>query len=454
MTLPASAVDELAVLVVAGALGLAAVAVVRARPVLGLVGYLALLAFVPAWFGIQKVVFLTPASAVGLALVVAAWRRVDLRLHAFDLVMLGVVSLVVTSFLAGYVPLPSAYAVVLSWAAPYVVGRVASVQVAPRVVATCVAAVLGLVALAAVAEHLTGTNPFVGFGAGTPFVERSGYALWSAIQVRGGQARAEAAFGHSIALGATLGMAVPFVWVSALRPWVKAVALLVVPAAAVFTFSRIGMVSVGVALVLSLLFLGRHVSPRFRLGVLVLLAAGAAVVVPLALEVFSSAGEEASGSAEYRGDLLRLVPELAWVGESPAAARDAAGQRSFGGFESIDSAIVLVGLRYGLLPLLLLLAGALAGLLALLRGRREAALVAALATLPALTSVAFITQFTTFFWFVVGLAVAGPSEVPPAGAATAAGTVEGEDAHEVHPLPAAVCDVPGGSIERGTKEAG
>ncbi len=453
MTLSAQAVDELAVLVVLGALALATLAVVRARPVLGLVGFLVLLAFVPAWFGLQMVVFLTPATALGVALVAAAWRRVDLRLHGFDLIMLAVVTAVVTSFLAGYVPLASAYAVVLGWAVPYVVGRVTSVSLPPAVVATCVAVVLGVVALFAVAEFLTGQNPFVGLGAGTPFVERSGYRVWSPIQVRGGQARAEAAFGHSIALGATLGMAVPFVWVSALRPWLKALTLLAVSAAAVFTFSRIGMVSVGGALVLSLLFLGRHVTRRFRLTVLLVLAAGAAVVVPVALEVFASAGDEATGSAAYRGDLLQLLPELAWVGESPAAARDASGARSFGGFESIDSAIVLVGLRYGVLPLALLLAGALAGVVALVRGRRSAALVAALATLPALTSVAFITQLTTFFWFVVGLAVApvvAPGPAPP-GEARAAGRADPREVHPPDPAPAAG---PDGSIERVTKEAG
>lgn len=406
MTVSASQVDLLALAGVAAALGLLAVLVARHRPLVGLVTYVALLAMVPAWLGMQVVVFVTPATGVGVALVLAAWRRVDLRVHAVDLVMLGVVLAVVTAFAVGDIPLAPTYAVLVGWLVPYAVGRVVSLRLHPSVIATVVGAVLGVVALLGLLEHLTGTNLFVGLGAGSPFAEGSGYRIWSVIQERGGQARVEVAFGHSIALGATLGLAVPFLWVSRLRPVLKGAALLAVGACSVFTYSRIGMISVGLALVLSLVLLGHAVTRRFRVTVSVALAVAAAVVVPTALEVFSSAGDEAEGSAQYRGDLTSLVPRMAWLGQSAAAAQDAAGTRSFGGFESIDSALILVGLTYGLLPLLLLLAAACAAVVGLLRRRREAPLVAVVALLPALTSVAFITQFTTFFWFVVGLAVA------------------------------------------------
>lgn len=393
-------VDGLALLLVVGALGAALTLVVHARPRAGYGLYLAVLCLVPPWVAVPVGVLVTPLMAIGLAIIVATWAGSEIRLLTYDVVTAVVIGSVAVSFLLGYVTLTQAYAAIVGWGLPYLVGRLGT-RVGTDWLSTCIAVVFFVVAVLAVVEFVGRRNWFVEI-----HFPNSMYEGWAGIRYRGGMPRVEGAFGNSIALGACLAMAVPFVWVSRLRPVVKAVVILTLAAAAVMTFSRIGMLSVVLGVVLCVTLLGGRVSRGFRIATASLLVVGVAIAAPLAMDVFTSAGDEAQGSAEYRGDLLSLVPTMTWLGQSSASARDAAGTQSFGSFESIDSAIILVGLTYGLIPLALLLVSAVAAVVAVVRGHRGPAMVAVLAILPGLTSVAFITQFTTFFWFVVGLAVA------------------------------------------------
>jgi hypothetical protein len=170
---------------------------------------------------------------------------------------------------------------------------------------------------------------------------------------------------------------------------------------------------VSLALLLSLVLLRDAVSTRVKVVVVGLLAAGVAVAAPYLLAVFGQAGDEASGSAAYRGDLLSLVPRMSLLGRSSAAFREADGAGGFGDFGSIDNALVLIGLQLGVLPLALLLVLGALGIVRVLRRAPSPALVGVVAALPALTSVAFITQYTVFFWFMVGLAATGSPKTAP-----------------------------------------
>ncbi len=392
-------VDGLALMLLVAALGAAMTLVVHQRPQVAYVLYLLALCLVPPWAGVTVGVLVTPLMMLSLAMVVALWRGSGIRLLTYDVVTIVVLGAVTVSFLVGYVSLAQAYAAVIGWGLPYLVGRL-STRVDHDWLSTCIATVFFVVAVLGILEFVMRHNWFVGLA-----FPNSLYSGWSSIQYRGGVARVEGAFGHSIALGACLAMSVPFVWVSRLRPWVKAVVILTIASAAVLTFSRIGMISAVLGIVLCVTLLGKEVTRGFRIGTAALLGVGVVIAAPIAMDVFSSAGDEAAGSAQYRGDLLSLVPTMTWLGRSSAAARDAAGTQSYGSFESIDSAIILIGLSYGLIPLILLLASALAAVASLVRGYRGPAIVSVVAILPGLTSVAFITQFTTFFWFVTGLAV-------------------------------------------------
>ncbi|WP_028047339.1 hypothetical protein [Cellulomonas sp. URHE0023] len=415
----AGEIDSMAFMLVLAALGLTLAVAVRARPQWGLLAFVVMLCFVPPWLGVTLKVFLTPLTLVAIVMVVALWRGERIPLRVYDGVMALVLGLIAVCFIVGYVDLVQTYGAIIGWGIPYLAGRVAGARIDARFVATCIALFFGVVSVLAIVEFVTANNLFSQLHSSNP-----AYARWSGIRIRGGVPRVEGAFGNSIALGGALAMSVPFAWTSRLHAGLKALILVLIGTASVLTFSRIGMGCTAFAVVLCMTVLRGEVSKSFRAWTAVAAVIGVGIAISFASGIFSSAGQEAEGSAEYRSDLTSLIPAMSWIGQSASTSRDSAGTTSYGDFESIDSAMILVGLNYGILPLVVLLVSAVVSIVALLRGYRSASLVSVVALIPGLTSVAFITQFTTFFWFVVGMAVAqtartGPSaevraEEPPA----------------------------------------
>ncbi|WP_129338863.1 hypothetical protein [Cellulomonas endophytica] len=387
-----------------GVLGLSMAAVgflvVQRFPALGVVGYLAVVMLVPEWLGLTVGAYLSPLAVVGLGVVAALGRGSGFRPVAFDVVLGLLLGAVVVCVGAGLQTMGNLFLVLLGWVVPYTAARVLGSRTDPGWLRSVLAVVVLVTAVLAVQEWLLGRNLFVEvFNTGT-----SRYVQWSELRERGGRLRVEGAFGNSIALGGALALVVPYVWSSRLRPALRYVTLLLVLLASVMTISRIGIASTALALVLSLVLLRGDATPAFRRLVTGTLLVGAVVAVPFVQGVFTEAGDEAQGSAEYRGDLLSLLPSMTVIGQSRAAYTTSSGVTGFGDFESIDSAMILIGLQFGWLVLVVLLVAALAAVVGVVR-RPNPPLVAVVATLPALTSVAFITQFTAFFWFTVGLAV-------------------------------------------------
>ena len=109
--------------------------------------------------------------------------------------------------------------------------------------------------------------------------------------------------------------------------------------------------------------------------------------------MFTEAGEEAGGSAEYRSDLVTLIREMRPLGITTSWTVLPSGETYYGSFQSIDSELVLTGLRFGVLPLLVLIAVIVACVLSLIRGRATPAAVAVAAQIPAFAAVALITQY-------------------------------------------------------------
>ena len=70
-----------------------------------------------------------------------------------------------------------------------------------------------IVAVLAILEFVTGTNLFITYLPNTTSL----FDIWGTLQPRGGVIRAEGAFGHSIALGASLGIAVSLTLGSSFR---------------------------------------------------------------------------------------------------------------------------------------------------------------------------------------------------------------------------------------------
>jgi hypothetical protein len=122
--------------------------------------------------------------------------------------------------------------------------------------------------------------------------------------------------------------------------------------------------------------------------------------------VFAEEGDAAAVSSDYRFDLIALLPDISLLGLSPAAHVNPAGVLFFSGFYySIDSALIYLGLTYGMLAMIVAVVLFLTAVWPVLRGRATAPTIAVVALLPGLLTVALITQYAMFFWFCAGLAV-------------------------------------------------
>ena len=379
----------------------------RRAPRAALIAWLAAVCLVPVWVGLTLVVELEPhvAATAGLVVcllpgIVAGRSAVAARLTLADGLLAIFLATALVGAIAGESTISDVFVLVVQWTGAFLAGRLIGHRVPLRWAYGAVALVLTLVAVLALVEFLTSWNPFVG-------IPGSGglYDDWSPIQVRGGRARAEAAFGHSIALGASLALAVPLALASRFRPGVRVTMAVLLVAAAAVTFSRIGLLTAIAGVALAVLFVRSELSARLRFAVIGGLTVAGAGLSSLIAGTFDAAGDEATASADYRVDLLSLLPTMRPFGLAASLYESPTGDRTFAGFDSIDSAVLLVGLDYGWVPMVVVVLLLAVGLWCLVSGRATAPTIAVVAQIPALATVALITQYSTLLWFVAGLAV-------------------------------------------------
>jgi hypothetical protein len=425
---PGPLIDELVPLFGAALAGLVLTLFLRRRPRAAVFAWLGVLCFVPVWAGPDLGGILEPQVVVTLVVLVALFplrRALPVRLTLVDVLVVGFVVSALLPLLTGLGATREIDVLVLRFGGAYALGRLVGHRIRLEHVYRAVAVCFTAVAVLALVEWVSGWNPFL-------LVPGSGglHDTWATIQDRGGVARAEGAFGHSIALGGSLALAVPLVLVSPFRTAVRLVMVMLMGAATAVTFSRIGLGTLVLGLVLSVVLLRSGLSARLRVLVAAALVAGAAAAAPLVSTVFAAAGDEASGSAEYRNHLLTLLQQVQPLGLSPSHFVSATGKASFGTFRSIDNALLLAALNYGWIPLVFVLAAAAVAVGAVLRGRATAPTIAVVAQLPALVTVALITQYSSWLWFLVGLAVA--SQLPAAAEDDDADATHGHIVREPH----------------------
>ena len=403
---------ELLLLGTAAALGLLGFLLLRRSPRMVLAAWLASVCLVPVWVVVRVGPFsLEPQWVVAmgcLAALVPLGARVRDRFTVPDLLMVVLVVAVLLGVVVGYWSLDTVYRAMLSWVVAYLLGRLLWRRLDLVLIYRGVAVAFVVVAVLALAEAATGIDVFVHLPGSASL-----RAAWAPIQVRGGVPRAEAAFGHSIALGCSLATAVPITLAARLRPAVTVAAVGLMSAAAAVTFSRIGMVTLGLGLVLTLVFLPTGLSRRLRISLAVAVGLLAVAVLPYVSRVFGAAGDEATNSAAYRGDLLGLLGDARWLGLSGAAYQAPDGRDYFGTFRSIDNALLLLALNTGLIPLLCAVLALAAAAVAVLSRRGTAPTIALVAQVPAFATVALITQYATWVWFIAGLAVAAQVAATP-----------------------------------------
>lgn len=385
-----------------GALAALVITVVtlRALPRGGFLAWALALFLVPVWVGANVGVYWPAVILLAVLLLVANWSRVPW--HPADGVMAVFGALVIGLLALGGVGLSAAVTAVLEWVIPYIWGRVVLARAGAAWVTGVVSVVAVIAAVLAIVEFATSFNFFVLIPGAEPL-----YSAWNTVQPRGGVIRAEGAFGHSIALGATLAMSTAFAIATRWPLLPKMLALVLIAVATVLTFSRAGWITMILTLVLGVFFLP-GLSRRFRITAVTGGALGAVIAVPFIGSVLSSAGDEAAGSAGYRTDLLVLVQQVELFGNAGDWQTLVAGDHYLGYFaNSVDNALVLSLLRYGLVPTILVIAVIVLAVLAgARRDRRNPAALAVLGQLPSLVVVALITQYGMFLWFCVGLAVA------------------------------------------------
>lgn len=386
-----------------GALAAAIVAflVLRAAPRVTVGLWLVVLFFVPVWVGVSIGPFW---AAMSLMTVLAiATCSMSIELSPADGVMAAFALLIVAQFVLDLTTLSGMVIALTEWVIPYVWGRLVLTRVSFDVLVQFIAVFAFAAAALALVESVTSTNLFVLIPPGASDV----YQTWAALQPRGGLIRVEGAFGHSIALGAVLSMCAAFVLAAPWRLATRLVILLTLAAAVVMTLSRIGLVTFVVTVALSVMVLP-GLSGRTRVLTGLAGLAGALVVVPFVSDVFLEADQEAAGSAGYRLDLLALGRVLRPFGAAPNIAGLTVDGEYLGDFaRSIDNALLVVAMRVGWVPTILLVAVLAISILPIVRRQgAHPANIAVAGQIPGLIAVAFITQYSTFFWFSVGLAVA------------------------------------------------
>lgn len=401
-------------MVVGLALAIALVWAIRTRPRSGVLLWILTAAFVPFWIGATFVYYFMPTTLIGLVVLVAAYPAQRRRFNAFDLLVAFFFLSCLAPVFTGGLTISTIINALAQWAVAYLVGRhVAAGDIGW--VYSCFAVVFTVVALLAILEFFFHWNPFSNLGPDTPL-----HLKWKPRQGRGDLVRSEGAFGHSIALGCCLAMSVPLLLTSNFRPLVKLSMLAVVLGGVATTISRISMAGAAVSVLLVVLFVPIGVSARVRATIVGVFAITVVALYPFLNSVFNAAGQEASNSAAYRGNLTALIPHISVLGISPIASTDALGDLSFGRFQSIDSQILFTGLTYGWFAVIYGLMPLLGAGIAVLLRRATPATVAVVAQIPALATVALITQYSMVFWFMAGLAVAGQVSITAPSRLTAA----------------------------------
>ena len=380
--------------------------------------WLLMIGFVPWWTGVAFHTFFPVATLASILVVLCLQPILLERVSPADVLLAGFFVFAIVPALTGLATRTQVFEVAAIWAPAYLVGRLLPQRVAPEWLYGAVACCFAIVSMLAIVEFIFNWNPFVGLrlAAGPT------YDLWAPVQYRGGELRVEGAFGHSIALGSSIALAIPMTLASRFSAGLRVIFTGLMVVATTLTFSRTAMVCAALGVAFSVLFAREVLSVRMRAAVSGSALFVGVVLIPLASSTFGAAGGEAARSASYRAQLTSLIPSMRLLGLARSAQQLGDGSLVFGRFQSIDSELILVGLTYGLVVLgfallLLLVAGAL-----VVGGHGRPAMIAVAAQIPSLITVALITQYAVFFWFGVGLAVA--TQFAPSRARASGGELE------------------------------
>ena len=356
------------------------------------------ISMLPFWAGIRYFAYIPPSTLVGIAVLLGILVRKRTRPNGWDYSALYFFALIAALGTVG-VSLPGHVVSVLSqWALSYIIGRYLVEQAGREFVFRAIAFIFTVVAVLVLFEFAFGWNPYYATNSGVGQFAKIGEA-----QERGGIIRAEWAFGHSIALSNSLALAIPIILGSNLKTAARLASVAVICVAGLLTFSRSGIVSILLAVLLAICVGQREITRRMKFLIEAALCVVALVAYPYMSQVFQSASEETTRSADHRLAIFDLFPYINFFGVADDYSETASGVFNWHGVISIDNAFLRMAINFGFLAAaativyFVIIAGKV------FRMRENLAWVSLLAIFPALFTVALITQFGSLVWFFVGL---------------------------------------------------
>lgn len=372
-----------------------------------------------------------PAAALSWPVAgVLAWRNAISRGRIFhptaiDLTVLAFAALMYVSLsFSAQIEFNDYLNDLFAWGGPFLAARLLLEDTKRPVFVLAVSFALATVLIAPVAvlESLGKSNPFLSLQFNS--VEAN---VWGGAASRLGAIRAEASFGHPIALSMfvsssallSLGMAIyarqsreRFIWL--------ALAALAVGVQAL-TYSRTGWIILLIGVVLLAVSVAARAARR-RLGFVIAMIGAAAIAVstsgsaPQELQLFPSGGGGEEGavfkdSGAYREALLRraLEPGVLHLWGNPVNRVTPAVSATNG---ATDNAYIILADEWGLIPTFALIAIAVALLISIALARKRGVgetvvlPIVAFTSLCALFFVAFITQQQLMIWLLIGAASA------------------------------------------------
>lgn len=358
------------------------------------------IAMVPIWISIRFIATVPIHCVVALLMisaVVIGGHRI--QFHIFDgylMLIVGVAALAVDPINQGMLA-----EIVVRWVIPYFAIRILAPAAGIQFTIDAVSLMLAIVGGFAVIELLLSWHPFVTWTVdwNSKSVE---YQTWRHVQTRAGSDRSTWAFGHAIALGGSLALSIPLIARSSFRSSWKVLMLVAVGAGIITTGSRGALLAAALTGSLTLAYTAR--AHAVRILVMLIGAATALVigpqVTPAIEEWAAGASTEEQGSAYFRSYLYETyLPKIQWFGRSPDFFNSTALR------DSIDSALLYIGVNWGWIITGIIVLPLLVVVLRVVSSHASAAEIALTGQIPLFLTVALLTQYESLIFIFAGLAV-------------------------------------------------
>lgn len=370
------------------------------RPQLALLIWLLSIAMVPIWISIRFIATVPIHCVVALLMIIAV--AIDghrIEFHIFDgylILIVGVALLAVDNVNQGMLA-----EFVIRWLIPYFAIRILAPAAGIQFTIDAISLMLAIVGGLALIEFLLSWHPFVSWTVEWN-AKSTEYQTWHHVQTRAGSDRSTWAFGHAIALGGSLALSIPLIASASFRNGWKVLMLVTVGVGIITTGSRGALLAAALTGILTWIYTARDQANRI---LAMLVAAGTALLVgpqlvPAIEDWAAGASMEEQGSAYFRSYLYETyLPKIQWFGRAPDFFNSNALK------DSIDSALLYIGLNWGWIITGIIVLPLLVVVLRVVASRASAAEIALAGQIPLFLTVALLTQYESLIFIVAGLAV-------------------------------------------------